>query len=120
MTYGQISSQLREQMIWLLERQRIQQRIGGAGHFMVPVTTTEAERAALGAEIRSYRDAVITYCAETVDTARPAPKPVTWWVDDPIEGMRHWLQEARGRSTPDRPLADLFERRPEFEYVGEW
>jgi hypothetical protein len=120
MTYGQISGQLREQMIWLLERQRIQQRIGGAGHFMVPVTNTEAERAALGVEIRSYRDAVATYCAELVDTARPVPKAVEWWVQDPIEGMRHWLTEARARSTPGRPLTDLMERRPEFDYVERW
>jgi hypothetical protein len=120
MTYGQISGQLREQIIWLLERQRIQQRIGGAGHFQVPVTTTEAERAALGDEIRSYRDAVLTYCAEAVSTARPVPNRVAQWVHDPIEGMRHWLDEARARSTSGRPLTDLMERRPDFEYVERW
>jgi hypothetical protein len=119
-TYGEIAGQLREQMIWLLERQRIQQRIGGAGHFMVPVTTTEAERASLGAEIRSYRDAVLTYCAEAVSAARPVPNPVAQWVHDPIEGMRHWLHEARARSTSGRPLTDLMERRPDFEYVEKW
>jgi hypothetical protein len=100
MTYGDVTGRMREHMIWLLERHRIQQRIGGGGSVSVPVTTTEAQRAQIGAEIMRYRDTVLVYCRQAIAAAAPVPKPI---VDsrhpDPVETLRRRLDAA----APHRP-----------------
>ena len=121
MTYGEVSSQLRETMIWLLERRRIQQRIGGAGRSQTPVVNTEEDRRRLGEEIQRYRTAVLTYCLVTVRTAVPGKHPNTnERFRDPVVMLRHQLERSHAASPRDAALSDHLAGAPEFELVHKW
>jgi hypothetical protein len=121
MTYGEVSSQLRETMIWLLERRRIQQRIGGAGMSQKPVLNTEEDRRRLGEEIQRYRTAVLTYCLVTVRSAVPGKHPNTnERFRDPVAMLRHQLERAHATSPRDAALSDLLAGEPEFELIRKW
>lgn len=67
--YGENSGQLRYWIGVLLHEHRIQQRLGGAGSHTVPETTTMEERAALGQQIRRYRQCVLIWSLEAVRAA---------------------------------------------------
>ena len=118
MTYGEVSSQLRETMIWLLERRRIQQRIGGAGAGQAAVVNTDDDRRRLGAEIQRYRAAILTYCLVTMRAATPGMGPSTKErFRDPVAMLRHRLERAHAELPHAPALSDLLERSPEFELV---
>ena len=121
MTYGDVASRLRDTMIWLLERRRITQQLGGPGSFRVPVTTTEADRLAMGEEIQRYRAAVLTYCLEAVRAVTPtADLDGKDRLRDPAVALRHQLEVARAAMPADTQLSSLMMQRPHFELVSRW
>ena len=67
--YGENAGAIRAQLSLLLRQHRIQQRIGGAGTHTVPVSTTAAEREALGRLIQRYRLGVLTWCRQALTSA---------------------------------------------------
>ena len=121
MTYGDVASRLRETMTWLLERRRITQQLGGPGSFRVPVTTTEADRSAMGEEIQRYRAAVLTYCLEAVRAVTPtADLDGKDRLRDPAVALRYQLEVARAAMPADAQLSSLMMQRPHFELVSRW
>jgi hypothetical protein len=120
-TYGDVTSRLRDTMIWLLERRRITQQLGGPGSFRVPVTTTEADRMAMGEEIQRYRAAVLTYCLEAVRAVTPtADLEGKDRLRDPASALRHQLEVARAAMPADTRVSSLMMKRPHFELVSRW
>lgn len=71
MTYGENSRELREAMAWLLERRRIQQRLGGEGNYRILAWSTEAQRERMGQIIQRYRLAALTWCHLAVVATTP-------------------------------------------------
>lgn len=125
MTYGEVTARMREQLIWLLERRRIQQRLGGPGSFRSPVTTTEEQRALLGGEIMRYRDTTLTYCLQAIRAAAPRSKGMLRESNlDPVDRLRDLLARhtlAPAPPGPPRPaLSELLAVSPAFELVGGW
>ncbi|GAB2731669.1 hypothetical protein [Nocardioides pakistanensis] len=121
MTYGDVASRLRETMTWLLERHRITQQLGGPGSFRIPVTTTEADRLAMGEEIQHYRAAVLTYCLEAVRAATPtADLDGKDRLRDPAVALRYQLELARSGTPADAQLSSLMRQRSRFELVSHW
>ena len=108
-------------MIWLLERRRITQQLGGPGSFRVPVTTTEAARSVMGEEIQHYRAAVATYCLETVRAVTPtADLDGKGQLRDPAVALRRQLELARAAMPAGTQLSSLMMQRPHFELVSRW
>jgi hypothetical protein len=108
-------------MIWLLERRRITQQLGGPGSFRVPVTTTEVDRLVLGEEIHRYRAAVLGYCLEAVRTVTPtADLDSKDRLRDPAIALRYQLEVARSAIPADTRLSSLMMQRPRFELVSRW
>lgn len=121
MTYGDVASRLRETMSWLLERRRITQQLGGPGSFRIPVTTTEADRLAMGEEIQRYRAAVLTYCLEAVRAATPAADlDGKDRLRDPAVALRFQLEVAHAGTPAGVELSSLMSQRPSFELVSGW
>ncbi len=121
MTYGEVASRLRDTMIWLLERRRITQQLGGPGSFRVPVTTTEADRSVVGEDIQRYRAAVLTYCLEAVRAVTPAADlDGKDRLRDPAVALRYQLEVARSPTPADAQLSSLMMQRPRFELVSRW
>lgn len=121
MTYGDVASRLRETMIWLLERRRITQQLGGPGSFRVPVTTTEDDRLAMGEEIQRYRAAVLTYCVEAVRAVTPtADLDGKDRLRDPAVALRYQLEVAHTGTPTDLELASMMMKRQSFELVSRW
>lgn len=122
MTYGEVSARLRETMIWLLERRRIIQQLGGPGSYRIPVTSTEADRAVMGTQIQAYRDAVFTYCLHSIRTLTPAARlTVTERQRDPAVDLRHWTERTHAalRRQPVE-LSTLLAEPAAYELVGRW
>jgi hypothetical protein len=120
-TYGDVASRLRERMIWLLERRRITQQLGGPGSFRVPVTTTEDDRLAMGEEMQRYRAAVLTYCLEAVRAVTPtADIQGKERLRDPAVALRHQLELSRAAMPADAQLSSRMMQRPPFELVSRW
>lgn len=70
--YGPNSDALRTELAALLRHHRIQHRLGGPIG-MIPETTTEDEREAMGRQIRRYRKSVLVWCRQAVSaTTRDA------------------------------------------------
>jgi hypothetical protein len=108
-------------MIWLLERRRIMQQLGGPGSFRIPVTTTEADRMAMGEEIQRYRAAVLTYCLEAMRAVTPtADLDGKDRLRDPAIALRYQLEVARAAVPADARLSSLMMQRPHFELVSRW
>ena len=108
-------------MIWLLERRRITQQLGGPGSFRVPVTTSEADRLAMGDEIQRYRAAVLTYCLEAVRAVTPtADLDGEDRLHDPVVALRYQLEVAHSAISTDVRLASLMTQRPGFQLVAQW
>ena len=121
MTYGDVASRLRETMTWLLERRRITQQLGGPGSFRIPVTTTDADRLAMGEEIQRYRAAVLTYCLEAVRGATPtADLDGKDRLRDPAVALRYQLEVARSATPAHVQLSSLMRQRSRFELVLHW
>lgn len=121
MTYGDVASRLRETMTWLLERRRITQQLGGPGSFRIPVTTTEADRLAMGEEIQHYRAAVLTYCLEALRAATPtADLDGKDRLRDPAVALRYQLEVAHAGTPAGVELSSLMSQRPSFELVSGW
>jgi hypothetical protein len=57
--YGENGHLLRAELSSLLRQHRIQLRIGGPEIHTVPVTSTEAERAQIGEQVRRYRQSAL-------------------------------------------------------------
>lgn len=119
MTYGEVSARLRDQLTLLLERHRIQARIGGAGSFHVPATTSHEEREQLGAEMQRYRTAVVDYCRQAVSIADPGLDVATRR-RDPVADLLFRLENAAGASKRDLPLSDLMGGEPGYDHVRIW
>ena len=121
MTYGDVTSRLRDTMIWLLERRRITQQLGGPGSFRVPVTTSDADRMAMGEEIQRYRAAVLTYCLEAVRAVTPtADLDGKDRLRDAAVALRYQLEVGRAAMPADAQLSSLMMQRPQFELVSRW
>lgn len=122
MTYGEVSARLRETMIWLLERRRIIQQLGGPGSYRIPVTSTEADRALMSTQIQAYRDALFTYCLHSIRTLTPAVRlTATERQRDPAVDLRHWTE--RTHATLQRQsveLSTLLAKPAAYELVGQW
>jgi hypothetical protein len=108
-------------MIWLLERRRITQQLGGPGSFRVPVTTTEADRSVMGAEIQRYRAAVLAYCVEAVRAVTPTANLASKdRLRDPAVALRYQLEITHAAMPWGVHLSSLMMQRPGFELVSHW
>ena len=122
MTYGKVSARLRETMIWLLERRRIIQQLGGPGSYRIPVTSTEADRAVMGTQIQAHRDAVFTYCLHSIRTLTPTAKlSEKQRHREPAVDLRYRAErtDAALRRQPVE-LSTLLAEPPAYELVGQW
>ena len=119
--YGENSGAIRAQLSLLLRQHRIQQRIGGAGTHTVPVTTTAAEREAIGHLIQRYRLGVLTWCRQAITSARlDAPARGGGRSASPDAELRHRLLGATRASAATLPtMADLTTPR-HFPLVESW
>lgn len=122
MTYGEVSARLRETMIWLLERRRIIQQLGGPGSYRIPVTSTEADRAVMGTQIQAYRDAVFTYCLHSIRTLTPSARlTVTERQRDPAVDLRHWTERTHAALLRQPvELSTLLAEPAAYELVERW
>jgi hypothetical protein len=59
--YGETGAAMREALAELLRQHRVQQRLGG----------TPTERAELGAQIRQYRQSVLVWCSQALESVSP-------------------------------------------------
>jgi hypothetical protein len=108
-------------MTWLLERRRITQQLGGPGSFRVPVTTSDADRRAMGEEIQRYRAAVLTFCLGAVRAVTPtADLEGKERLRDPAIALRHQLEVARSATPADAQPSSLMTQRPSFDLVSRW
>jgi hypothetical protein len=122
-TYGEHSRLLREALGALLRQHRIQQRIGGAGIYTVPVSNTHEERERLGHLIRRYRRGVLTWTEQAAEVAaprlalgdfgRPAQRR-------PADILRHRLKQTlEHHEAPLAPMELLTTPQP-FDLVDRW
>lgn len=116
--YGENGHLLRAELTSLLTQHRIQLRIGGPGTHTVPVTTTEADRARIGEQVRRYRRSALTWCLQaTTAAADCAESRLSPKVTNPfrlptvrhggLAALRQALDQAVRASTA--PLPDLTE-----------
>lgn len=108
--YGANSGRIRAELTALLRQHRIQQRLGGAGSYTVPATTTVEERAALGERIQRYRHAALIWCSTML--AATDPQTSLGVLDEPawrpIGELRHRLDRTIGLAQVSLPsLGDL-------------
>lgn len=120
--YGKNGGRLRKELATLLRQHRIQQRLGGAGLWTLPETTTLEQRRALGEQIGRYRHAVLVWCLQAVTAASPHTSLTesTGPSSDPVEELRRRLTRAVQASTAGLPsLGELTAKQP-FEIVEIW
>ena len=121
MTYGEVSARLRETMIWLLERRRVIQQLGGPGSYRIPVTSTETQREVTGREIRAYRGAVLAYCVEAVRAVTPtAELEGPERMRNPVVGLRWHLERTYAAHGELLVLSTVMAARPSYELVARW
>ncbi|MGK2876907.1 MAG: hypothetical protein ACSLEW_14940 [Nocardioides sp.] len=120
--YGTTSSDLRDALGILLRQHRIQQRLGGPGIHTVPETTTRIERAVLGARIRRYRHAVLTWTQQALRAVHPTPDLHTIPRDmaAPIEEFSTRLNSTLAHSTAGLPAMAELSLTSRFEIVEAW
>lgn len=120
-TYGGNVGVIRDELTALLGQHRIQQRIGGNGSYVLPESTTRAEREALGRVVRRYRYAVLVWCFQAlhaIGDKREVPREGS----DCTSVQR--LQRLLVQNLQDGPgtlrLTELLSRTHEFELVTRW
>lgn len=121
MIYGENVGVLRAQLGIVLRQHRIQQRIGGAGTHSVPVTTTPAQREAIGNQIRRYRHSILLWCQQAVaaNNAGFTRAGSTSRSRLPAEEFRHRLTQSTEGSPGSPSLTELATTQT-FELVDTW
>ncbi|WP_460810319.1 hypothetical protein, partial [Nocardioides salsibiostraticola] len=115
--YGENSGKLRAELTILLRQHRIQQRIGGAGSYTVPETTTSEERKRLGEQIDRYRHAVLVWSVQAIRATDPGiPFALT---RGPAGELQRRLEGAIKESPGLPPLGELTTEQS-FPMVETW
>lgn len=118
--YGENSEALRTELAALLRQHRIQYRIGGPGVRSIPISTTTAEREAIGGLIRRYRYGVLTWCQQALTSAGPALPHDPASPAAPARELRRRLQVTMNNSSAGLPtMTDLTTPHP-FALVDHW
>ncbi|MEO7944461.1 MAG: hypothetical protein ABIR34_13770 [Marmoricola sp.] len=121
MTYGENARAIRTELIALLLRQRIQQRLGGPGRFTVAEPTTLAEREAMGRTIQRYRTGVLTWCAQALAAIGPKSRGYPSRMErSSVQELRYQLSRNFRSDVDDLPLMDLLGTTHESDLLVHW
>lgn len=126
MTYAESGAAIRDGLTKLLHQRRVQHRLGGNGVPVLPEATTGIERAAAGAQIRRYRNAVLTWCLQAAVAGDPAADDPFLTHDrsgqakKPYERFRAELRRALKASTAGMPTFEELGMSQDLELVESW
>lgn len=122
MTYGENGHQVRSELTTLLRQHRIQQRLGGAGIYTVPESTTADQRELLGEQIQRYRYATLAWCLHAVVAENPRInlERTTERSRGPAEELRYRITRSVNASNAGLPALNELTRRQEFPMVESW
>jgi hypothetical protein len=129
--YGENGALLRSELSALLARHRVQLRLGGGGSHSVPVTSSRAERAEIGKQIRRYRQSVLVWCQQASRAVAPyassnlSPAPPTPFRLPPTQhgglaSLRLALDHAVDTSSAPLPGLDELVASQELLLVEHW
>jgi len=129
--YGENGQLLRAELSSLLKQHRIQLRIGHAGTHMVPVTTTEEERAQIGEQVRRYRQSALIWCLQaTIAVAQGAESRISPHATNPfrlpaaqhggLAALHKALDQAVRTSTAPLPGMEELTTQHELPLVEHW
>ncbi|EGD42833.1 hypothetical protein ACFVJS_15795 [Nocardioides sp. NPDC057772] len=126
MTYAESGAAIRDGLTNLLRQQRVQFRLGGSGVPALPVETTDAERRDAGAQIRRFRQTVLTWCHQAAIAGDPeADDP---FLDHdrgsrtrrPYDRFRIELRRVISASTSDLPTLEELSTPQDLPLVESW
>jgi hypothetical protein len=129
--YGENGALLRAELSALLAQHRVQLRLGGGGSHSVPVTSSRAERAEIGKQIRRYRQSVLVWCQQASRAVAPyassnlSPAPPTPFRLPPTQhggmaSLRLALDHAVDTSSAPLPGLNELVARHELPLVEHW
>lgn len=125
MTYGQTGSEMRAGLTALLKQHRVQQRLGGATRWNRDSPTSTTTMTEYGALIRTYRQAVLTWCHQATVAADPylgandiaGPRARG---KNPYDFLRLALGRVLDASTAPAPTSDQLTTKHDNPLIETW